>query len=136
MTETWMNAPWIETYQDYRDTEETPINMSDLAWFDVKIQLSESDIEKKENIEAMRQQVALGILQSNGLPVGMNVPKSTVSAFNNSRHLTPAFKMPVATHNHFKPIGSLPLTPIKDIFRQARSNMSRLDDLTRDRRKK
>jgi hypothetical protein len=134
MTETWMNAPWIETYQDYDYTDE-PINLSDLAWFDVKILLNESDIEKKENIEAMRQQVALGILQPNGLPVGMNVPQATVSSFNSSRKLTPAFKMPTSTNRHFNPIGTPPTTPIKNIFQQARNNMSRLDELTRDRRK-
>jgi hypothetical protein len=134
MTESWLNAPWIETYQDY-DYNDEPINLSDLAWFDVKISLVESDIEKKENIEAMQQQVKLGILQSNGLPVGMHVPESAVNAFNNSRRLTPAFKMPTATNKHFSPIGVAPTQPIKNIFQQARNNMSRLDELTRDRRK-
>ena len=134
MTESWLNAPWIETYQDY-DYTDVPLNLSDLAWFDVKISLTESDIEKKENIEAMQQQVKLGILQSNGLPVGMNVPNSAVNAFNSSRRLTPAFKMPTVTNNHFNPIGVAPTTPIRNIFQQARNNMSRLDELTRDRRK-
>lgn len=134
MTESWMNAPWIETFQSY-DYEDEPINLGDLAWFDVKIVLDESDVEKKENIEAMRQQVQLGILQSNGLPVGLNIPKATVSAFNNSRQLTPTFKMPPASNRHFSPIGVAPTTPIRNIFQEARKKMNVMDDLTRDRRK-
>lgn len=134
MTESWTNAPWVETYQNY-DYVDEPINLADLAWFDVKISLEESDIEKKEHIEAMQQQVKLGILQNNGLPVGMNVPKSTVSAFNNQGKLSPLFKMPTATNKHFNPIGFARQPVVQNIFQKANKKMSMLDELTRDRRK-
>jgi len=134
MTETWLNAPWVETYENY-DYIDEPINLGDLAWFDVKISLGETDNEKKEHIEAMKQQVKLGILQPNGLPTGMKVPNATISAFNDNNKLTPVFKMPTATNKHFNPIGVSPFKPEKNIFEKAHTKMSMLDELTRDRRK-
>ncbi len=134
MTETWMNAPWIETYQNY-DYIDEPINLNDLAWFDVKITLTESDVEKKEHMEAMRQQVKLGILQPNGLPVGMRVPNATVSAFNRENKIQPVFKMPTDTNRHFSPLGVTPSIQRQNIFQKAQKKMSMMDELTRDRRR-
>lgn len=133
MIEIWMNAPWIDTYENYEENE-SPININDIAWFDVKIALLESDNEKKENLEAMKQQMELGILQRNGLPAGMQIPQSTIQAFNSRNKITPIFKMPQGQNRQFVPTRA-PVPVPADIFQKANKKMNMLDELTRDRRK-
>ena len=70
----WMDSPWVVTMEDYEDMDEGHVDTSKIAWFDIRMDLSESEQEKKEKIEAVQEQIRLGILQPNGFPVGMAVP--------------------------------------------------------------
>jgi hypothetical protein len=70
----WMDSPWIYCGIDYENDCEEVLDASKIAWFDVKMDLSETEQEKKERIETMQEQIKLGILQQNGYPQGMNVP--------------------------------------------------------------
>jgi len=126
MTESWLSAPWVETYEDHSYVD-SPININDLAWFDVKITLVETDNEKKEQIEATQQQIKMGILQKNGLPAGMAVPQASIDAFNKRSEQKKIFKLP----NTSSPI----LQQKQNVFQQAQKKMSMMDQLTRDRRK-
>ena len=143
----WTDSPWIECYENH-SYEDQNISIEKLAWFDVKIELKESDNEKKERIEAMQQQVALGILQSNGLPVGMNVPQATIAAFNAQRKITPTFKLPnngnfngARTISQNSPMSNRPLGMVQslaqeDVFKKAKNKMDLLSEIVKDRRRK
>lgn len=126
MTESWLSAPWVETYEDYSYVD-APLNINDLAWFDVKITLVETDNEKKEQIEATQQQIKMGILQKNGLPAGMAVPQGAIDAFNKRSEERKIFKLPN------NPV-TLPKAGL-NVFQQAKKKMSMMDKLTSDRRK-
>jgi hypothetical protein len=74
----WMKSPFVLSYTDPYDPEasieEEDVNTDDIAWFNVKMTFSESKEERMEQKEAFDKQVRLGIIEGNGMPVGMKKP--------------------------------------------------------------
>jgi hypothetical protein len=62
---------YIRSDTDFEATEE-PLNMKAITWFTVKANLMETKKEAAERVEAIKKQIAMGILQPNGLPAGIN----------------------------------------------------------------
>ena len=72
--EQWMNSPYVECWVDYDEVEEIEINEKLISWFDIKFNLSETEEEKKEKQEAIREQIQAGVLLPNGIPPGVQMP--------------------------------------------------------------
>lgn len=74
----WMKSPFVLSYTDPYDPEapviEDEVNTDDIAWFNVKMNFSESKEERMQEKEAFDEQVRLGIIHKNGMPVGMKQP--------------------------------------------------------------
>lgn len=159
----WMDSPWVSTLEDYEDNGlEEVIDPSKIAWFDVKMDLSDTDIEKKEKAEAMQEQIRMGILQPNGFPTGMAAPPGAYvqgvpggfnfpgaigvplpAKFNSTpitRHLQAAANKPPTTLPRGIP-GILPALPVpqkgqdRSVFQKGEEKLRRIQELTRDRRK-
>jgi hypothetical protein len=81
----WTDSPWVVTFTDYTDTDDSDIDLSRIAWFDVNMDLADTEVEKKERIEAIHEQIQLGILQPNGYPTGMKVPDNVSLVKPNNR---------------------------------------------------
>lgn len=69
----WMNSPWVEAMEDF-EAEDKPIDLSKIAWFDVKLNLGTTQTEKKEHQKAIEEQIRLGVLGKNGVPPGVKMP--------------------------------------------------------------
>jgi hypothetical protein len=162
----WMDSPWVETMEDYSDNGlEEVIDLSKIAWFDVKMDLSDTDIEKKEKVEAIQEQIRLGILQPNGFPTGMQVPPGAYvpgaqkpfkpfdfpgaigvplpqkfAATPATRQLQAAAQAPPTRVPRMIP-GILPALSVphkgqdRSIFQRGEEKLARIQEMTRDRRK-
>lgn len=62
----------IKTQTDFDDIEEIPFDPSQVKLYYVNAEMSDTDQEKKEMAIAFREQVELGIIHPNGIPVGIN----------------------------------------------------------------
>jgi len=159
----WMDSPFVCTMIDYEDTDETGVDVSKIAWFDVKIDMGESEVEKREKIETMQEQIKLGILQPNGFPVGMAAPQGAFVPGaikpNGGFNFPGAIGIPLPSKFNSTPVtrqlqaaatrqptniprmvpGILPNMSLppkgKDIFEKGADNLRRIQELTRDRRK-
>lgn len=155
----WFDSPWVETMTDYEDNSlEEVIDLSKISWFDVKMDLTDSDVEKKEKVEAMQEQIRLGILQSNGYPVGMQMPPGArvegIPAPRKGFNFPGAIGMPLPAKFNSTPVtrqlqasdkkivpGILPALGIpykgqdRTVFEKGNENLRRIQELTRDRRK-
>ncbi len=112
----WMDSPLVSTLVDYEEDESITINTEKVSWFDVRLEMGETEQEKKEKVEAMREQISLGILQPNGFPVGMAVPNGTY---------VPGAKPQITPRSGFNFPGAIPLpskfnpTPVTKNLRNA-----------------
>lgn len=155
----WFDSPWVETMTDYEDNSlEEVMDLSKISWFDVKMDLADTDIEKKEKVAAMQEQIRLGILQPNGYPVGMEVPPGMrvagVPGANKGFNFPGAIGMPMPTKFNSTPVtrqlqasdkkivpGILPALKIpqkgqdRTVFERGNENLRRIQELTKDRRK-
>jgi hypothetical protein len=155
----WFDSPWVETMTDYEDNSlEEVIDLSKISWFDVKMDLADSDIEKKEKVAAMQEQIRLGILQPNGYPVGMQMPPGMrvegIPAPHRGFNFPGAIGMPLPSKFNSTPVtrqlqasdkkivpGILPALKIpqkgqdRTVFERGNENLRRIQELTRDRRK-
>jgi hypothetical protein len=71
--EKWLNSPNIESFTYIELVEEAAIDKNSIAAFDIRINLVESEREKKERQEAIKEQIEAGILLPNGVPPGFNI---------------------------------------------------------------
>ncbi len=161
----WMDSPWVSTLVDYENDVEEVIDTSKIAWFDVKMDLAETEQEKKEKIQAMQEQIRMGILQPNGYPVGMQVPQGMhVVGSQEARggfNFPGAIGMPLPAKFGATPVtrhlqaaanaiptklpktipGILPDFPVpqkaqdRNVFDKGNEKLRRIQELTRDRRK-
>lgn len=74
MNEEWQKGSYIRSDTNYLEQEATEKEQLVFSWFKVQSNLQETGNEQSEKIQAIRQQIAMGILQPNGRPVGMNGP--------------------------------------------------------------
>jgi hypothetical protein len=158
----WMDSPWVSTLVDYENDLEEVVDLSKIAWFDVKMDLSDTEIEKKEKIEAMQEQIRMGILQPNGFPVGMAAPPGAyVPGSQRGFSFPGAIGIPLPAKFGATPVTkhlqaaakSLPtkLPPVipgilpnfsvpqkgqdRTVFERGNENLRRIQELTKDRRK-
>lgn len=152
----WMDSPWVSTLEDYEDNGlEEVIDPSKIAWFDVKMDLSDTEQEKKEKVAAMQEQIRMGVLLPNGLPPGVGAPPGAFvpgarAGFNFPGAIgvplpqkfasTPVTKQLQAAAN--KPLSrtlqALPVTQKgqdRSVFQKGEEKLRRIQELTRDRRK-
>lgn len=61
----------LSTETLFGDEEDHLIDLKSIKWFSVKTRLFETEQEQKEKQMAIRHQYDLGIIQANGLPVGV-----------------------------------------------------------------
>lgn len=160
----WMESPWVMTIDDIdSQTIEDIINLDKVAWFDVNMDLSETDQEKKEKIQAQKEQIEWGILQPNGYPVGMAVPHgANINPNFNSFNFPGAIGIPLPSKFNPTPVtrhlqsnanalptklpksipGILPSLSIpqkaqdrKNAIQIGDERLRRIQELTKDRRK-
>jgi len=62
---------FIKSVTDYEDPEDQPFDKTKLTWYTVKANLSETKREQEEKVVAVKKQIAMGIIQPNGLPAGI-----------------------------------------------------------------
>lgn len=72
--EVWMTSPYVNSMVDFEETEDIDIDDNLIAWFDVKFSLPETEEEKKERTEAIKEQIRKGVLTEHGIPPGVEVP--------------------------------------------------------------
>ena len=70
----WKKSSYVRTETDFYEEEELQEELS-FSWFSVKSNQRESQQEIDETRAAIQYQIKNGILQPNGLPVGMNIPQ-------------------------------------------------------------
>lgn len=63
---------YISTETDFDNLEEIPYDSTKTTWFVVKANLSLTQKEQEETKEAIRKQIAMGIIQQNGLPADIS----------------------------------------------------------------
>lgn len=159
----WMDSPWVSTLVDYEDDSiEEVIDTSKIAWFDVRMDLSDTEQEKKEKVEAMQEQIRMGILQPNGFPTGMAAPPGAfVPGSQRGFNFPGAIGIPLPSKFGATPVtkhlqaaanslptklpkmipGILPALPVpqkaqdRNVFLKGEENLRRIQELTRDRRK-
>jgi len=61
----------ISTETNYEESEYHLIDLKKIKWYSVKARLFETEKEINEKKEAMLRQYHLGVIQANGLPVGI-----------------------------------------------------------------
>ena len=159
----WMDSPWVMTIDDINDQPiEDVIDVNRIAWFDVNMDLSDTEQERNEKVKAQQEQIEWGILQPNGYPVGMKVPQGAnlnphFKAFN----FPGAIGMPGGAKFSPTPItrqlqaaaasmptkqprsvpGILPTLPMpqkvqdRNVFEKGNDRLKRIQELTRDRRR-
>lgn len=79
----WKKGPYVRTETDYLE-EENQTDM-DIVWFSVKSKGGTTEEEKREKIEAIREQIRLGILNEKGIPVGYEPPKPKMNKWERKR---------------------------------------------------
>jgi hypothetical protein len=62
---------FINSETDYNHPEDEPFDIKKIIWYTVKANLSETKREQEEKLEAVKKQMAMGIIQANGLPAGV-----------------------------------------------------------------
>lgn len=80
----WQKGSYIEAETDFEEMDGQVEHLF-LSWFRTNSQLHETEEEKKEKYQAIREQIAAGILQPNGLPVGYTPPKRPENNFQRKR---------------------------------------------------
>jgi len=158
----WMDSPWVSTLEDYENDLEEVVDLSKIAWFDVKMDLSDTEIEKKEKVQAMQEQIRMGILQPNGFPTGMAAPPGAyVPGSKGGFNFPGAIGVPLPAKFNSTPVtrqlqasAHKPPTQIprmipgilqslaisqkdqdRTVFQKGEDNLRRIQELTRDRRK-
>ena len=157
----WMDSPWVETMENYEEEIETVMDLSKISWFDVKMDLGDTEEEKKEKVEAMQEQIRMGILQKNGLPTGMQIPQGmhvvgAQTGFNFPGAIgipLPAKFIPTPVTRHLQGMQGVPgmvpanaksISPTlantvkgqdRSIFERGNEKLRRIQELTQDRRK-
>lgn len=157
----WMDSPWVETMENYEEDIETVMDLSKIAWFDIKMDFSDTEEEKRERTEAIQEQIRLGILQPNGFPTGMQAPPGmhvvgSQKGFNFpgaikvplptkfnptpvTRHLQGMQDIPGMVPNNARSISSTLGNTAKgqdrSIFERGNDKLKRIQELTKDRRK-
>lgn len=74
----WTNGSYVRTETDF-DEEEIENENLKFHWFAVKSSQGETKEERDERQRAIKYQIDHGIIQRNGMPVGMEAPKPTLS---------------------------------------------------------
>ena len=74
MSEEWQKGSYIRSDTNYLEQENTEKEHLVFSWFKVNSTLQETGNEQAEKIKAIREQIAAGVLQPNGRPVGMKGP--------------------------------------------------------------
>lgn len=74
----WTKSPHVRSETDF-DEEETEDNNLKFHWFAVKSSQGETKEEAEERQRAIKYQMDHGIIQRNGMPVGMEAPKPALS---------------------------------------------------------
>ena len=91
--EVWMNSPTISCEVDLLSAGDDDFDEKDVSWFDVKFSLPETEQERDEKLAAVKEQIAVGVLNQSGIPHGVEVdPKVAAnwkqqiksSSFNNA----------------------------------------------------
>lgn len=157
----WMPSPWVETYENYDDELEDVANLTQIAWFDVRMDMADTDEEKKEQEVAKQEQIRMGILQPNGFPVGMaSPPGMTLGGVNRGFNFPGAIGIPIPTKFNSTPVtkhllaaatrGSTPTVGLpgvlpglgipnkgqdRSVFKQGDDKLKRIQELTKDRRR-
>lgn len=74
----------ISSETNFEDTVDHLIDLKKIKWFSVKANLFETEQEINEKKQAMLRQYNLGIIQANGLPVGVTLEQVGLSQPNNA----------------------------------------------------
>jgi hypothetical protein len=61
-----------KTETDFNDVEELPFDPTTVRWYYVKDDLSDTEQEKQEMIIAIKEQITMGIIHPNGIPIGIS----------------------------------------------------------------
>lgn len=89
---------YISSETDFDNPEEVPYDSKQTKWFVVKANLNHTNKEKEETREAVRKQIAMGIIQENGLPADISPEMLGIKnqAPSNTQHLRPQQRIQLA----------------------------------------
>lgn len=69
----------ISTETNFEEPEDHLIDLKKIKWYSVKARLFETEQELNEKKQAMLRQYHLGVIQANGLPVGVSLEQVGLS---------------------------------------------------------
>jgi hypothetical protein len=91
---------YISSETDFDNPEEVPYDSKQTKWFVVRANLNHTNKEQEETKEAVRKQIAMGIIQENGLPAGISPEmlgiKRQTPPPPNTQHLRPQQRIQLA----------------------------------------
>lgn len=89
---------YISSETDFDNPEEVPYDSKQTKWFVVKTNLNHTPKEQEETREAVRKQIAMGIIQENGLPADISPEMLGLKrqAPPNTQHLRPQQRIQLA----------------------------------------
>jgi hypothetical protein len=63
---------YISSETDYENPADPIFDKTKIMWYVVRANLSVTKREQQENVEAIKKQIAMGIIQANGLPADIS----------------------------------------------------------------
>jgi len=91
---------YISSETDFDNPEEVPYDSKQTKWFVVRATLNHTNKEQEETKEAVRKQIAMGIIQANGLPADISPEmlgiKRQAPPTPNTQHLRPQQRIQMA----------------------------------------